>query len=471
MARNLSWGEDMARAARAAADFVEESRACARPTLVQPPLADILHDLQAEDLVHKGGLTGDRLDEFLETYLSATTRIHDPRYMAHQTGSPNEGGAVAMLLDGALANPMNIYEMGPAAAALEHLVIDWMLKKIGWPPASGSSAGAGGVLTHGGSLANLTALAAARARIAPDAWERGTPDDLVILAPAECHYSVARAAGLLGLGAANARPLPADAQQRIDPDGLPAFFRALQNDGKRVMALVANAAATAAGLYDPLSEIADFCEEQGLWLHVDGAHGASALVSDRLRGLMRGVERADSLIWDAHKMLRTPPVCAAVLTRDHRDLDRALSAPGSYIAHEKDEPGVDFIHRTVECTKAALGLRAFMTIARDGEAAIADYVESRTELAQAAADYIGALPDFEVAATPETNIVCFRIDGADDRQLEIRKALLKQGDFFFSSTEYLGRRWLRLALMNPATTLDDVKALIDAIRAAAKALG
>lgn len=230
------------------------------------------------------------------------------------------------------------------------------------------------------------------------------------------------------------------------------------------MAIVANACATATGLYDPLDEIARFCAESGCWCHVDGAHGASALVSARHRGRLKGLERADSMVWDAHKMLRVPGLCAAVLLRDERGFDAAFHEEASYLFYGEQREGLDFIHRTVECTKTGLGLRAFVSLALDGERAIADYHDDRCALAARAASIIRARPGFEVPCEPESNIVCFRWTAADnDGQVAIRDALLRGGTHHVSSAEVGGTRYLRLALMNPETTDETIVGLLDQV--------
>jgi L-2,4-diaminobutyrate decarboxylase len=227
-----------------------------------------------------------------------------------------------------------------------------------------------------------------------------------------------------------------------------------------VLAVVANACSTAVGLYDPLRETGRCCREHGVWLHVDGAHGASALVSRTLRPRLDGLELADSLVWDAHKMLRTPTLCAAVLVRDGRDLDRAFQQEASYLLHEKDEPGFDFMSRTVECTKAGLGLRVFLSLAAEGEGGTAAYLERQHQLATQVAARLRREPGVEVAVEPESNIVCFRFEGSDGLQFELRRRLLEGGRFYVSSTEFRGQRWLRLALMSATTDLGVIEALL-----------
>ncbi len=469
----MSFEADARLAVEALDRFLADSLAGAAPALNQRPLAALAEELEVARLVAEGGLTGPRLGAWLTRYLASATRLHHPGYLAHQVAAVEPAGAVGALVDALTNNPMAIYEMGPGAAAIEFVLVNWMLGKVGWTPqplppdrAAPGACGAG-VLTHGGSLANLTALAAARSKADPAAWRDGVKGDLVLVAPAAAHYSVARAAGILGLGERNLLEAPCDADGRIVPRELAALLDRLAGEGKKVMAVVAASCSTAVGLYDPLRPIAEACRARGIWLHVDGAHGASALLSPALRGRLDGVELADSVVWDGHKLLRTPGLCAAVLVRDHRTLDGAFHQEASYLFHAKDEPGFDFMPRAVECTKAGLGLKLFTVLAARGEGALAEYVASRTALAEAAAARLAREPGVEVACAPESNIVCFRLPGSDARQLELRRRLLLDGRHYLSSTAFRGRRWLRLAIMSPATGLGDIEALLVTLRALA----
>jgi L-2,4-diaminobutyrate decarboxylase len=477
----MSFHEDARTAVDLLAAYLDESRRGDGPVIRQPPMRALADELGIEAHLREGGLAGERLGEFLARYLRATTRLHHPGYMAHQVAVPHPSGSIGSLVDGLTNNAMAVYEMGPAAATIELVLLNWMLAKVGFrpapvPPAQAVGTGGpggppsqptgGGVLVHGGSLANLTALLAARSRVDPGAWRDGARRDLVLLVPASAHYSNARAAGILGLGHAGLRELPVDRDGRTIPAGVEAALDTAAREGRTVLAVVANACCTATGVYDPLREIAGICRARGAWLHVDGAHGASALVSPRLRARLDGVELADSLVWDAHKMLRAPTVCAAVLVRDGRDLDHAFQQEASYLFHEKDEPGFDFLHRTVECTKAALGLRLFLALAAEGESGAARYVERQTALALEAAAVLRE-EGLEVATEPESNIVCFRAAGDDALQLEVRRRLLAAERFYISTTEHAGRRWLRLALMNPLTEARHIRELAREVRALA----
>ncbi len=440
--------------------------------IYQPPMAEIIKDLNLKSLIEDGRLEGKNLQTFAKEYLKTATKLHHRHYMAHQVSIPHMTGSLGSLIDAVTNNAMAIYEMGPGATAIEYFMINWMLEKIGWHPSpipggkniDNDTPYGGGVMTHGGSLANLTAMIAARSATFPNIWRDGNPGNIVVLVPEQSHYSLKRTVAMIGLGEKNCISMPADEDGRVLPDEVPTLIEKLHADGKKIMAIVGNACGTAAGLYDPLEQIGAICRDYGIWFHVDAAHGAGAIVCEEYRYLVKGIESADSVIWDAHKMFRTPVVCASVLLKDHRHLDHAFSQEASYLAHEKEQPGVDQIMRTVECTKSGLGLKMFMAIAAMGEEGLADYISSRTKLAVDAANYISGLDDIECPVTPETCILCFRIGKNDARQLEIRKKLLKDGKFYISTTEYKNARWLRCVIINPKTTLDDLKELIEEVR-------
>jgi L-2,4-diaminobutyrate decarboxylase len=451
-------------------DFYERSLAGEGPVIRQPPMSKVVAELGLAALVKEGGLTGEKLAHFLEVYLSGITRFYHPANVAHQQAVPHYAAALAGMVDNFVSSDGSIYEFGPASVSIEYYLINWLLEKVGWVPApvppeqaAGGIYG-GGILTHGGSLANLTALIAARTRIAPKVWPEGNPGDLALLAPVETHYSIARAAGIMGLGHRAVFPLEIDEYGVILPDRLPAAYARVEAEGKRVMALIANAGTTAAGLYDPLQEIGAFCREHDLWFHVDGAHGGPALLTDKYRHLMNGVELADSLAMNMHKLMRVTAFCTALLVRDARRLDGAFVQEGSYLFHPKEQPGYDFLHRTIECTKPVLGLKFFMVLAAMGEVGMVEYIERQFDLAADVYDYLQSLPDFECPVAPQANILCFGLKGVDEGHLALRDRLLAQGDYYVSSAVLNRRRYLRFTLTNPATCLNDIKGLVQEIR-------
>lgn len=440
------------------------------PAIRQQDIRSIQQELNLESHILQGDLTGEKLDTFVKGYLANTTRLHHPGYLAHQVGTPHPAGALGSLIDGFTNNAMAIYEMGPAAAAIEFFMINYLIRKVGWTPMPEqiekrlTYPHAAGVLTHGGSLANMTALLTARNALDKTIRENGNPGDLVILAPDSSHYSIAKAAGIIGIGEDHVIKLATDAAGRVKIDDLEKTVRQARDAGKRIVALVANGCSTGTGLYDPIDEIADFCSDHRIWFHVDGAHGACAIFSSTHRHCVKGIEKADSFIIDAHKMLRTPTVCASLLVKDARYLDHTFEHTASYLFHEKKQPGFDFIGQVVECTKAGLGLKFFMSLAAMGESGIQDYIDTCFQTTRQVYDYLSQQPDFEVPCEPQSNILCFRYNGSDDDQILIRDALIASGKFYISSTELSGRRYLRIVVISPQTRVADIIDLADMIR-------
>jgi L-2,4-diaminobutyrate decarboxylase len=294
---------------------------------------------------------------------------------------------------------------------------------------------------------------------------------LAVLAPPSAHYSVKRSVAMLGLGERALVELEVDELERIVPERLEVALERAQERGLRPMALVAASCATSTGLHDDLEAVGQFCERHGIWFHVDGAHGASALLSSRHRDLIRGIERADSVVWDAHKMLRTSSVCAAVLVRDVALLDAAFQQRASYLIYEDAaDSGPDLVGRQVECTKSPLGLKVFLNLAWRGERSLGDYVAGQYDKTLRFWELIEARRGFECLSRPESNILCFRYGRDPALQVALRERLLAEGRFHLSSTEVDGERWLRMAVMAPATDEATIEALLDAIETAAAAL-
>lgn len=447
---------------RAAADIVAKrlvahlaaSTSGTEPVVATPPVDAAAAALGLERWIREGGMTLEALGGFVGEYLRRSTHLHAPGFMAHQVAVPHLASSLADLVCGATNNGMAVYEMGPPAVAIERVVLGWMRRHAGFDDGSG-------VLVHGGSIANLTALLAARAAADPAAWREGVSPDSVVLAPASAHYSVSRAISIIGLGERGVWPLPVDEKGVLRPDELAPALEAARTAGKRPVALVANACATATGLFDPIAHVAAFCRREGLWLHVDGCHGASALVSPRHRHLLAGVENADSLAWDAHKLLRTSVLCAAVLFRDPAAAGRTFRQDAKYFRSDVDAERPNLFPLAIECTKTALGLKLMLTLAFEGEQGLARHVEATFAKAARFHDAIAERPGFACAFTPQSNILCFRYGDGD--QERIRRRLLAEGRFHLSSAVVGERRWLRMVVMNEATDDETIAAMLDRI--------
>jgi glutamate/tyrosine decarboxylase-like PLP-dependent enzyme len=254
-------------------------------------------------------------------------RLCHPMYLGHQVSAPLPAAVWAEALVAALNQSVAVSEMSPTATAVEGQVVRWMADLAGFGPR------AGGTFTSGGTEATFAALLAARSRAVPNVWADGLgADPPVVVCGEHAHYAVGRAAGEMGLGQRNVLSV-ASRDHRMDPDALGRTLADLDASGRRVMAVVATAGSTATGSFDDLDAVADLCEARGLWLHVDGAHGASALLSAEHRHRVRGVARAHSLAWDPHKMLLLPLSAGVVLVREERWLEAAFAQAAPYLFH------------------------------------------------------------------------------------------------------------------------------------------
>lgn len=427
--------------------------------LVQESIDEIARQLDFERVVTEGGAD---LEKLVAVLLSNSNRLHHPAYIGHQVAVPMAGAAIADLINGATNNSMPVYEMGPAGSAVERKLIDWALSKIGWQ-AEGS-----GVMTHGGSMSNLTCLLAARAAALPDAWEKGVPPGCAILVPESSHYSNARAAAIMGLGTEGAIRIPVDAEYRVRIEDLARTYESAVRAGKKVLAVVANACATATGSYDDLRAVGRFCREKGVWMHVDGAHGASVAVTEKYRHFLDGIELADSMTWDTHKMMATSALCGMALFRRRSAMLKTFSQEATYIFNSFEKPGEDISVNTLECTKSMLSLKLFFNLAIVGEKGLCSLVETLYDRTRDFHRLISNRPGFSCLCAPDANILCFRYGEDSALQDRIRQRLVLEGDFYITRATIHGKSYLRLSVMNPYTEDRHVVALCERVEALAR---
>ncbi|MDQ3334832.1 MAG: aminotransferase class I/II-fold pyridoxal phosphate-dependent enzyme [Myxococcota bacterium] len=405
--------------------------------------------------------TFDIVDE-LARIAAASTGIVNPRCMGHQVAPPLPAAALAELVSAVLNNGMAVYEMGPASTPIELAVIEWLCQALGLPK------GAGGVLTHGGSLGNLTALLAMRqAKAGFDVWRDGYSKPLALVVSSDSHYSIARALSIMGMGEVGAIKAPLDAHHRMTAR---AVEEALASAGERtVIGIVAAAGSTATGAFDPLDEIADVAARHQLWLHVDAAHGGGVCMSQAQRGKLRGIERADSVVWDAHKLLMMPALVTAVLFKRESSSYEAFAQQASYLftGTRPEDSWWDLGQRTLECTKRAMSIELWTALRSRGGQWFGDVVDRQHELALALAAKVDAAPDFELALAPESNIVCYRHTGATDLDAHnraLKKRVVEDGKFYIVGTQLPSGYHLRSTLMNPLTETRDLDELLDHLR-------
>ena len=409
--------------------------------------------------------------DFLAEFAARSIQIHHPHYMGHQVSAPAPAAALAGLAAELLNNGMAVYEMGPAATALERWIIQRTAAKLGFPQGDG-------FLTSGGTLAMLTALLGARARqLGEEVLTRGTEPRWAVLTSEEAHYCVARAVQVMGWGRKGVIAVPTDDVFKMRMDRLDASFDEAVVRGRTPIAVVGSACSTSTGSYDDLAAIADFCARRGLWFHVDGAHGAAVAFCPELRDRIAGIERADSVILDFHKLLLTPALATAVLFRERSDSWAAFHQRAQYLW---DEKATDEWHnvgrRSFECTKLSMSVKIATLWRCHGEELFAENLRAVHALARTFAERLRARPPFEVAVEPESNIVCFRLHPPDftDEEVDalntsIRRRIVGTGKFYIVQTVLRGRTWLRTALMNPFTRPEHLDTLLDEVQRGSEA--
>jgi L-2,4-diaminobutyrate decarboxylase len=395
-----------------------------------------------------------------------SNHLSHPRYVGHQIAGPLPAAVWTEALTAALNQSVAVFEMSPVFTVLEHRVMRWMGDLVGFGPASG------GTMTTGGTEATFTGLLAARGAAMPEAWTNGTGSvPAVLLCGEHAHYAVTRAGAELGIGMKHVLPVRTR-DFRMDPDALRGALSELRRLGRRVMAVVATAGSTATGSFDDLSAIAALCDEFGVWLHVDAAHGGSALLSPAHRAKLAGIERARSVAWDPHKMMLMPSQAGMLLVRDERDLDGAFAQRAPYLFQGEEGARVwDQGTRSFNCSRRADVFKLWLSIQRHGTAAFGRLYDYFCDLARLMYEEIATRPEFEALHAPESNILCFRFvgDGSqndealDQLNRELRERYNMSGHGWITATNLDGRRVLRVTLMNPRTTPEDVSAVLDGL--------
>ncbi|OLD42181.1 MAG: hypothetical protein AUI63_08780 [Gemmatimonadetes bacterium 13_1_40CM_2_60_3] len=435
----------------------------------------------SEELPRQGRPVAEIIARLEREVLADANKYYHPMYMGHQTSAPLPVGIWMESVIGALNQSLAVWEMSPTATMIEHQIVGWLATLAGY------GAAAGGTLTSGGTEANFTAMLAARNSLLPNAWEEGLGADAPVVVYGEhAHYAVTRAIGQLGIGRRRGISIPSR-DYRINVDLLVGALDRLREEGKSIMAVVATAGTTATGAFDDLEAIGPICDERGIWLHVDAAHGASALLSSRRPRALSGLSHSRSLAWDPHKMMLLPLATGMVLTREEDDLERAFAQQAPYLFHGgKSTRIIDQGIRSFQCSRRADVLKLWFVIQRFGSEGLGRLYDHLCNTAQLLHDAIEERDDFENLHQPESNILCFRYLGAagkreagsgandrdrqrvDDLNRELRPRYNREGSGWITATVLDGRPVLRVTMMNPRTGEAHVRALLDGLAAKAK---
>jgi aromatic-L-amino-acid decarboxylase len=438
-----------------AAKLVAEAwRSFDRPRPEEPPLDERIRQLLQDPLPQGPVSVHEALDDAARA-LDESIAQPRPRYFAFIGSSGLEIGALGDLL--AATYDMNLAVDARAATVLEQQTVRWVGEFVGYPATNGA-------FTSGGTISNMTALAAARERALPGSRAAGLGGARVaVYASAEVHYSITRAVELLGIGSDRLRNVPIDERHRMRADLLAEAIDRDVADGVSPIAVVATAGTTLTGAVDPVRAIADVCAERGVWLHVDGAYGLPAASVDPER--FEGVDRADSVSVDAHKWLYVPKACSVVLVREEGSLSKAFAHEQGYLPHQQHE--LHAVDITLEYSRPLRALKLWLAFRAHGADQFREAIRRNLAEARLLHRHASARPDFETfGAPPELSIVPIRHVPGDVVDLDahndaLADAIQADGRVFLASALIGGNVWLRPCFVNYRTTDDDVLAVLD----------
>ena len=398
------------------------------------------------------------LQQVTQEVLPFAARLDHPRFFGFVPSSPTWPAVVADFLSAGFNINSCTWLVSSGTSQLELVVVEWMRGWIGYPET------AGGLLTSGGSAASVEALVTAREAA-------GHPERPTVYISDQAHSALKRAALIAGVRRENVRLVRSDDNFRIDMAQLQRSVADDRANGLQPLAVCANAGTASTGAVDPLAEMADFCADEGIWLHVDAAYGGFSLVTEQGRDRLKGIERADSIGMDAHKWFFQPYEVGALMVKDVALLESAFA-----MGHDVLQDTVwganhpNFADRGLQLSRAARALKIWMSVQTFGMAAFRAAVDKGFELARRAQERIESAATLELMAPLTLGIVCFRVNpgGCDEDVLEeANKKVLAQvfwdEQAFLSSTSLKGVFSLRLCIINHNTTWEDVRKTLDLV--------
>ncbi|MFE5946142.1 pyridoxal phosphate-dependent decarboxylase family protein [Streptomyces sp. NPDC056480] len=458
---NDATAESYRRSVTEGVERVADKLAATRRPFTGVTPAELAPVIDAVDLDRPLGDASAALDELESVYLRDAVYFHHPRYLGHLNCPVVIPAVLGEAVLSAVNSSLDTWDQSAGGTLIERKLIDWTNGRIGFGP------GADGVFTSGGSQSNLQALLLAR--------EEAKTDDLAKLRifSSECsHFSVQKSAGLLGLGQDAVISIPVDRNKRMQSVVLAAELEACRAEGLVPMAVVATAGTTDFGSIDPLPEIAALADEYGAWMHVDAAYGCGLLASPTRRGLLSGIERADSVTVDFHKSFFQPVSSSAILVRDGATL-RHATYHADYLnpARTVAEQIPNQVDKSLQTTRRFDALKLWMTLRVMGADGVGQLFDEVCDLAAEGFALLAADPRYDVVVEPQISTLVYRYipenaaspEDIDRANLHARKALFASGEAVVAGTKVDGRQYLKFTLLNPETTAADIAAVLDLI--------
>lgn len=464
-AQNLDWQayvEDFRRAGHETVDWIAQyfNSVGEMPVLAQTKPGDLL-----DALPKSGPEQGEPFDAILRDFdklvMPAVTQWNHPRFFAYFSCTGSTPAVLGEMLAAALNTNGLHWKTSPAVAELEQRALGWMRQWMGL------SEEWFGIVYDTASTSSMHAVVCARELVAPEARTEGSRNDLVLYTSDQSHMSIEKGAIAVGVGQRNVRKVPSDAEFRMRSDALAKMIEEDKRAGKRPFCVVATVGTTSTTSIDPVSQIAEIAEKHGMWVHVDCAYAGAAAILPEHRHIMDGVERAHSLVFNAHKWLLTPIDLSAFYTRRPDILRRAFSLTPEYLKTQDDPRAHNLMDYGVPLGHRFRALKLWFVLRYFGRERIEALLRSHIQWAQDLAALVDAHPKFERIAPVPLSVVCFRYKGTDEENKAIMEKANASGRVFMASTVLNGKLTLRLAIGNLQTSWKDVREAWDLLVQAA----
>ena len=459
-----SYVEDFRRAGHEAVDWIANYLATVRdmPVLATTQPGQLFDALPAQ-APDEGESFQSILRDFDQLIMPAVTQWNHPRFLAYFACTGSTPAILGEMLAAALNTNGLHWKTSPAVAELEQRTLDWLRQWMGLPEDFF------GIVYDTASTSSMHAVVCAREMVAPEARTEGSRGDLVLYTSDQSHMSIEKGAMTVGIGQNNIRKVPSDSQFRMDIGALAALIEQDKAAGKRPFCVVATIGTTSSTSVDPLAKIAAIAEKHGLWLHVDAAYAGAAAMLPEHRDILVGVERAHSLVFNAHKWLLTPIDLSAFFTRRPDILRRAFSLTPDYLKTQADPRAHNLMDYGVPLGHRFRALKLWFVLRYFGRDRIQAMLRQHIQWAKDFAALIAADPQsrFEVVAPVPFSVVCFRYRGTDDQNRAIMDHVNQSGRVFISGTVLNGQQVIRLAIGNLGTTWEDVQEAWELLKRAA----
>jgi aromatic-L-amino-acid decarboxylase len=455
--------EDFRRAGHEAVEWIAEYLS----NLGQYPVLPTLKPGELTDALPRSAPTqGESFEAIMRDFdaviMPAVTQWNHPRFFAYFACTGSTPAILGEMLAAALNTNGLHWKTSPAVAELEQVTLDWLRQWLGL------AEGWFGMVYDTASVSTMHAIAAARELAAPEIRINGGMPNLVLYTSDQSHSSVEKGAITLGIGQSNVRKVPVDSEFRARPDALEAMVEQDRAAGKRPFCVVATVGTTSSTSVDPVPAMADIAEKYGMWLHVDAAYAGAAAILPEHRHILNGVERAHSLVFNAHKWLLTPIDLSAFYTRCPDILRRAFSLSREYLRPDEDPRAHNLMDYGVSLGHRFRALKLWFVMRYFGLERIQAMLRLHIQLAQKFAQLVDNHSAFERVAPVPFSTVCFRYRGSDEENKAIINKVNATGRVFLSDTVLNGKLVLRISVGNLATGWDDVQEAWELIQEAAR---